>query len=131
MGRTEAALADLSSALLEEHHFAQALSNRGNCFRRLGRQREARDDYNAALELDSSDAKVWHNRGVLHEEMGNLLGAQLDLRRAMELDASHADAAYSYARVSEALRERSEVGSDGAVGQLVLELGATTQGTAL
>ena len=126
MGRTEAALVDLTTAL-EERRFAQALSNRGNCYRRLGRVREARDDYNAALALDAADAKLWHNRGVLHEEMGNLLGAQLDLRQAVALDPAHEAAADSHERVAQALRERcgADSLSGGAGGELELELGQT------
>ena len=41
MDRIDDALTDLTAALAERR-FAQALSNRGNCYRRLGRLREAR-----------------------------------------------------------------------------------------
>lgn len=49
LGRTKDAIRDYSDAILLDSHFAPALNNRANAYRRLGKLNEAKQDYLAAL----------------------------------------------------------------------------------
>ena len=49
LGRTQDAIRDYSDAIRLDPHFAPALNNRANAYRRLGRLNEAKRDYSAAL----------------------------------------------------------------------------------
>ena len=61
----DAALLDFNEAIRRDPKYAQAYTNRGNCYRKLHTYGEAESDYTQAIQLDRSNPKAFNNRGAL------------------------------------------------------------------
>lgn len=104
------AIADYTAALRHEPHFAAALNNRGNAYRRLGRLRAARRDYEASLAARNTNPQFPnYGLGQIAEAQGNPLAAQDYYRKALSADPHYAPASQRLAALSLNLPQASFV----------------------
>jgi tetratricopeptide (TPR) repeat protein/tRNA A-37 threonylcarbamoyl transferase component Bud32 len=92
LGRSEAALADLSRAIALGPNEAPAWYSRGWAYHEWGRRKDALADYSRAIALDPNVAPVWNNRGVVYSDLGQPGKAVADFSKAIALDPKFARA---------------------------------------
>jgi tetratricopeptide (TPR) repeat protein len=77
LGRSDDAIGDYSAALTVAPHFAPALNNRANAYRRQNRIAEAKRDYLASLAAGNLQPEYsYYGLGQLAEAAGNMQGAR-------------------------------------------------------
>ena len=73
LGRTKNAIRDYSDAIRLDPHFAPALNNRANAYRRLGKLNEAKQDYLAALACsDVAREYPYYGLAQIAEKLGDI-----------------------------------------------------------
>lgn len=85
-GLLDAAMADLTYAIILDPEMPAAYTDRGNLFANLGKTDLALADYREALRVDPRFAGALNSRGVFYARMGNLDAAFADFNRAITLD---------------------------------------------
>ena len=98
LGRTKEAIRDYSDAIRLDSHFAPALNNRANAYRRLGRLTEAKRDYLAALACnDVAREYPYFGLAQIAQAMGDDVTARDYYNRALSANPTFALAAQSLA----------------------------------
>lgn len=88
-GDTEAAIADLTSALALEEN-ATVFYNRGIAYQAQECWQKAIDDFTQALALSDEDAQdIFYRRSLCYQQQGNEVQAQQDLRQHLAFGTSH------------------------------------------
>ena len=95
VGQLEAALAYCNEALRLQPDYANARSNRGFAYLKMGRFDQAIPDYDAALQQDAKDADALYGRGLAKLQSGDKGGGETDIAAA---SAIKADVAAFFAR---------------------------------
>jgi hypothetical protein len=94
MGRTDDAIGDYGAALVFAPHFAPALNNRANAYRRRGRTADAKRDYLASLAAGNLQPEYsYYGLGQLAEASGNMAGARAFYAQAVTANPDYALAA--------------------------------------
>ena len=114
-GRHDEALALIGEAL-EQHDralaaqpaHADALNNRGNALRGLGRTSEALESYARALVAQPDHLEALNNRGNTLRDLGRFAEALDSLDRVVTLAPHHAEALYNRGNALQALSRHAE-----------------------
>ena len=105
LGRTKDAVRDYSEAIGIDSHFAPALSNRANAYRRLGRLTEAKRDYLAALAAGNSAREYpYYGLGQIAEKLGDIETARDFYSKALAANPGYVLAAQSLTALNHAQR---------------------------
>ena len=106
LGRTTQAIADYSEAVSLDPHFAPALSNRANAYRRLGQLREAKRDYLAALATGNAAREYpYYGLAQIAEKQGDIETARDYYRKALAANPSFVLAVQSLTALDHATRD--------------------------
>lgn len=68
---------------------ANALSNRGAIYSRIGMRKEALADFDLALKINPNDKNTWSNRGITYFDLGDYPKAIADFTTSFKLDAKN------------------------------------------
>ena len=105
LGRTSGAIRDYSEAIRLDPHFAPALNNRANAYRRLGKLTDAKHDYLAALACkDVAREYPYFGLAQIAQAMGDISSARNYYNKALAVNPSYALAALNLAALP---RERA------------------------
>lgn len=99
-GLLDAAIADLTRAIILDPKMPAAYTDRGNIFANLGKTDLALTDYEQALRADPQFAGALNSRGALYARMGNLDAAFADFNRAVMLEPQSPLAYFNRGNVS-------------------------------
>ena len=103
MGRTGAAIADYSQAILIAPRYATAFNNRGNAYRRTKKFDLARADYAAALAAGDDEPEFpLYGLGRIAEAQGDPVLAQSFYNKALAANASYTPASDRIAKLAAA-----------------------------
>ena len=123
LGRSDDAIGDYSAALTFQPHFAPALNNRANAYRRQNRLAEAKRDYLASLAAENLQPEYsYYGLGQLAEAAGNLLAADDGPRVARALYAQAVAANPNYALAVDRLAALGGVPDSAAIDTGVIHL---------
>uniref|UniRef100_I2PZW2 Tetratricopeptide repeat protein n=1 Tax=Desulfovibrio sp. U5L TaxID=596152 RepID=I2PZW2_9BACT len=111
-GDLPAAIADYTTALAKNPHYAPAAYNRGNCQFGLHHYDQAIGDYSLVLEINVTDAKALNNRGAAWFKKGNLQSALANYAMGIALDAEDPDLFLNRGKVYEALGDAEKARED-------------------
>jgi len=106
LGRTTQAIANYSEAIGLDPHFAPALSNRANAYRRLGQMREAKRDYLAALAAGNAAREYpYYGLAQIAEKQGDIEAARDYYRKALAANPSFVLAVQSLTALDHATKD--------------------------
>ena len=91
----ENALADCNQAVKLDPKYADAYSDRGKAYGRLGQLADALSDFSKAIELNPKIAVAYSNRGTAYARLGQLASAVADYTRAIDLNPKYAEAYFN------------------------------------
>ncbi|MDE1939956.1 MAG: tetratricopeptide repeat protein [Alphaproteobacteria bacterium] len=98
LGRTKDAIRDYSEAIRLDTHFAPALNNRANAYRRLGRLTDAKHDYLIALTCpDVAREYPYFGLAQIAQAMGDIATARDYYGKALAVNPAYALAAQNLA----------------------------------
>ena len=86
----QTALTKLTRAIDLDPNNAEAIGERGETYRLMGRYEEALTDLTRAIDLDPKYAWAFASRGATYRQMGRYEEALTDLTRAIDLDPKYA-----------------------------------------
>ncbi|MDY0881925.1 tetratricopeptide repeat protein [Dongia soli] len=92
MKRNQAAVADLTAALVVQPKSAVAADERGDAYRDLRQPDLALADYNRAISLDPQWPEALRDRGFLYHRLARYDQARADFKRALALDPHDVEA---------------------------------------
>ena len=92
LGRLEEALADYTTVIEEDPHYAEYHFDRAGVLRRFGRNDEAMAEYETAMRLSPPFPELYYNRGDLRSAIGDVDGALADFGYVLEIDPGYVDA---------------------------------------
>jgi protein O-mannosyl-transferase len=84
-GKIYEAIDHYNEAIRINSYFAEAYSNRGNAYTRLGRYQRAFEDFNEAIRLQSNNVDAYNNRAIVYFLQGKTENGCRDARKACEL----------------------------------------------
>jgi len=88
-GDTDAAIADLTTAIEAAENNVDAYILRGEAYMQAGNYDNAMADFDAALEIDSTSSVAFYDRALLNTRLENYQAALNDINSAMAARAAH------------------------------------------
>ncbi|HUQ89751.1 MAG TPA: tetratricopeptide repeat protein [Vicinamibacterales bacterium] len=92
LGKSDAAVANITRALELDPRYADACNNLGNIYRETDQYDAALRAYERAVEIAPHHADAWNNIGAIRSGRGDYAAAEQAYARALEIDPAHAAA---------------------------------------
>jgi tetratricopeptide (TPR) repeat protein len=106
-GGTDAAIADLETAVGISPGLSAVHSNLGNSYAKKGWRDKALYEYNRAIQLNPGESKAFHNRAGIYLAMGQTWDAIRDYDRAIAMEPNMIE---SYRGIADAYRQEKYYG---------------------